>query len=158
MDFHIEDLIVSIINIIVLAALLRLILWKPVSRFLAERAERVRGELESADKARAGAEELRQKYEGQLEDLRSREDDLMRGSKAAAEAETDRMLKEAKEKADNMINDARERIEEEKRQAIAGARHEVAQIATEMAAQILRREVSPIDNRGAAEDFFDGAR
>ena len=155
MNFHLEDLIISIINIIVLAALLRLILWKPVSRFLAERSERVRNELENADKARSEAEDLRLQYEKQLDEYRARGDDLIRESKAAADFEAEKILKEAGEKADSIYREAYERIEDEKHQALIDARHEVAQIASEMAAQILRREIAPKDSKSVAEDFFN---
>ena len=158
MDFHLEDLIVSIINIMVLAVLLRLILWKPVSRFLAERSARVRSELESAEKALEDAEALKLEYKVQLDNYRSKGEDLLRESRVSASCEADKIIKEAEEEAGNMLREARKRIEAEKRQAIDGARHEVAQIAANMAVQILRREISAADSASAAEDFFHETR
>ena len=57
-----------------------------------------------------------------------------------------------------MLREARRRIEDEKQQAIIGARHEVAELATLMAAKVLRREVSLADSTNAAEDFFNETR
>jgi F0F1-type ATP synthase membrane subunit b/b' len=53
-----------------------------------------------------------------------------------------------------MMHEARDRIAEERERAIVSARHEVAQLATDMAARILRREVSSLDSTSAVEDFF----
>jgi F0F1-type ATP synthase membrane subunit b/b' len=47
-----------------------------------------------------------------------------------------------------------QKIEGEKARAVAEARTEVALLATEIAARILKREVSAVDNKAVAEDFF----
>ena len=154
MDLHPVDILISIINIIVLFILLRLILWKYISRFLAARAQRVRSELDDAEKARLDADALRKEYEGNIEGLELRGREIMRESQTKAAEEAEEIIKEAREKAFSMITEARERIEEEKARAIIGARHEVAQLATDMAARILRREVSAEDTKNAVDDFF----
>ena len=155
MDFHPEDVIISLINIIVLFVLLRLILWKHVIRFLAEREKRVRGEMDDAEKARLEAEALQDEFDKKLGDIKERERDLMRESQLKANEESDRILKETRDKAKEMISDAELRIAGEKEQALEEAHEEIAQIATKMAARILDREVSAEDNANAAEGFFN---
>jgi len=78
----------------------------------------------------------------------------MRESQIKASEEADEIIKEAREKARVLLLDARYRIEEEKARAIENANHEVAQLATDMAARILRREVSADDSRSAVKNFF----
>ena len=154
MEFHLLDVIISLINIVVLVILLRLILWKHVYSFLSERERRVRSEFESIEKKRLDADALRVEYEGKLEDLDASQRDLMRENQIKASAEAEEILSEARDKAKNMMDDARERIAEEKERAIADARNEVAQLATDMAARILKREVSSEDSIVAVNDFF----
>ena len=154
LDFHPEDVIISLINIAVLFFLLRLILWKHVNRFLSERAYRVKSERDNADKARLEAEALRSEYDDKLGEIDERGQEVMLECRQKAGEESDKIIKEAREKAREIITDAEARIESEKEQALEDARFEVAQMATEMASRILEREVSVADSAHAVDEFF----
>ena len=154
MDFHPVDIVISIINIAVLFILLRLILWKHVDRFLKARSERVKAELANVEKLRLEAEALRKEYEDKLDGIELRGHELMRESQIKASEEEAEILAEAREKARVMLKEARDRVAEEKERAILGAEREIAQLATDMAARILKREVSGDDTKSAVEDFF----
>ena len=147
-------MIISLINIVVLFVLLRLILWKHVIRFLGERANRVRGEMDDAEKSRLEAEALRSDYSEKIEGLEARGRELIRESQQKANEESDKILKETRDRAKDMINEAEVRIADEKRQALDEAHYEVTQLATEMAARILDREVSAEDTAHAVDEFF----
>ena len=157
-DLHPVDILISIINIAVLFILLRLILWKYINRFLSARTERVRSELDGVEKSRIEVDALRKEYEDKLDGLELQGREIMRGSQIKAAEEAEEIIKEARATALNMINEARDRIAEEKERAIISARHEVAQLATDMAARILRREVSADDSKNAVDDFFRETR
>jgi len=154
MEFHPADILISLINIAVLFLLLRLILWKHINRFLSARADRIRAELEDAESRRQSAEELKQEYENKIETIEAQGRDLMRESQIKAAEEAEELLSETREKARVMIQEARQRIEEEKERAVENAHHEIAQLATDMAARILRREVSAGDSQHAVDNFF----
>ena len=155
MDLHPADVLINIINIVILFVLLRIILWKPVNRFLSERELRVKAKHDDAEKMRLDAEALKQEYASNLEGIEARGRDMMRESEIKASEEAEEILKDAREKAKNMIEDARERIAEEKNRAVDNARREIAELATDMAERILRREVLPGDSIKAVEDFFN---
>ena len=154
MDFHPEDVIISLINIIVLFVLLRIILWKHVIRFLAARKERVQSEMDEAEKRRLEAEALHSDYDKKIGAIEERGRDLMRESQQKANEESERILKESRDKARDMITEAEDRIAEEKEQALEDSRMDVTQLATEMAARILEREVSAEDNSNVVDEFF----
>ena len=148
------DVVISMINIAVLFILLRLILWKHINRFLAARVQRVRSELEDVETRRLEVDGLKHEYEEKLDGIEAHERDMMRESQIKASIEAEEILTDAHDKANVMMHEARDRIAEERERAIVSARHEVAQLATDMAARILRREVSSLDSTSAVEDFF----
>ena len=154
MDFHPVDVIISLINITVLFILLRLILFKHVIRFMRERAERVRGEMDDANKRQLDAEALRSEYNEKIGNIEEKGRELLRESQQRANAESERILKETKDKAGAMLRDAEARIAEKKEQALVDAHAEVTQLATDMAVRILGREVSPDDNINVVDEFF----
>jgi len=154
LDFHPEDVIISLINITVLFFLLRLILWKHVIRFLADRKKRVQSEMDDVEKSRLDVDARIEEYDKKIGELEERGQDLMRESRAKAHEESDRIISETQEKAQEIIAEAKARIEEEKEQALESSREEAAQLATIMAAQILKREVSTSDNDNVVDEFF----
>jgi F-type H+-transporting ATPase subunit b len=154
MELHPVDLVISLINIAVLFILLRLILWKHVYRYLSERAKRVRMELDDAEDMRLNAQTLKQEYEEKIEKIETQGRDMIRESQIKATEASDEILEEAHEKAGALIAEARAIIEDDKQKAILEAHHDIAQLATDMAARILKREVSPDDSKYAVEQFF----
>ena len=154
MDFHPEDVIISLINIVVLFVLLRLILWKHVVRFLSEREGRVRREKDEAEKKRLDAEALHDEYDKKIGEFEDRGREMMRESQAKAGTEADRIIRETHEKARDIISEAEARIAEEKDLALEDSREEITQLATEMASRILGREVSAEDNKSVVDEFF----
>ena len=157
MDFHPADVIISLINIAVLFILLRHVLWKHVIRFLSEREKRVSDEMENAKRQQLEAEALRAEYDEKIVELKERGADLLRESQAKAYEESEKILVETRDKARLMIGDAEDRIAQEKEQALEELNLEVAQLATDMAASILEREVSPEDSINVVDDFFHNA-
>jgi len=155
MDLHPVDVIISIINITILFILLRLILWKHVIKFLNKRAAGVAGEMEDAKKQRLEAEALRSEYTEKFGDIEERGQELMRESRMRANKESEKIIAETRERAKVMIQDAELRIEEERKQALEESQMQVAELAADMAAQILGREVSALDNVNAVNDFFE---
>jgi len=154
LDFHPQDVIISLINIVVLFILLRLILWKPVIRFLSKRANHIRDEMDDAHKSRLDAEALCSKYNEQIENIEERGREMIRESKLKADEESERILKDTHNKARVMIQDAEARIAEEKEQALGEAALDITGLATDMASRILKREVSPEDNKDIIDEFF----
>jgi F-type H+-transporting ATPase subunit b len=155
---HPVDLLIHGLNIIVLFILLRLILWKPIIKFLTARARRVEDELAAAEASQTEAAAMKSEYEQNLESIDAQSREILRDSQIRASEQSMELLRLAKEQSDAMLTDAHDKIEAEKTQAVISARGEIAQLAADMAARILKREVKPEDNLSAARDFFDEAR
>ena len=154
MDLHPEDVIISIINVVVLFVLLRLILWKPVNSYLAERSARIKKQFDDAEDKEQQAEALLSQYDEKIGKLKKRDNEMLLESKERASKEADLILEKAQNSAAMMIRDAENRITMEKNQALEEAHKEVTKLATDMAARILHREVSAMDNENVVEDFF----
>ena len=154
MDIHPEDVIISLINITVLFILLRLILWKHVIRFLADRKNSVENEMEAAENHRKDAEALHNKYNEKIGTIEAQGQEIIAQSRQKANEESDKILRETQEKAKELISDARTRIAIEKDEAFDDAQHDITELATQMASHILEREVSAQDNINTVNDFF----
>jgi len=154
MDLHPEDIIISIINIVILFFLLRLILWKRVITFLRERTERIDGEMEEAKNQRIEAEAMLSEYNEKFDKIEERGRELMATSQKRANKESEKILADARERTKIMTQEAQAHIAIEKKLALEEAQWEIAELATNMASQILEREVSAADNAHVVDEFF----
>ena len=152
------DILIHCLNIAVLFILLRLILWRTVSKFLAARAERVQNELDEAALRLREAEAMKAQYESNIGDLEERGREILRESQIRAGEQAEEITAGAKKQAEKIMGEARELIDAERRNAVIAARHEIAQLATEMASHILGREVSVDDNLTVAREFFNSTQ
>lgn len=158
MELYPLDILIHIINIVVLFLLLRLILFKPVSRYLSERSARISNQLSEAESRLAEAETLKQAYQKQLDKAVEEGHDVIRASKTKATQEAEAILDDAKAQADKFFDEAQERIAKEKERALEQMRQEVAKLSVDIAARILKREVTAADNLALAEEFFHELR
>ena len=150
------DILLHCINITLLYILLRLILWKHITKFLAARAARVAAEIDAAAERLREAETMKAEYEGSISDLEERGREILRESQIRAGEQAKEITAGARAQAEKMMDEARELIDGERRNAVVAARHEIAQLATEMASHILSREVRSDDNLTVAREFFEG--
>jgi F-type H+-transporting ATPase subunit b len=151
---HPSDILIHIINVLVLFGLLRVILFKPVQKFLAARTSRIENELKDAETKQAEAAELKQVYEQHMATYEEEGHVIIRDSQVKASEEASGVIKDARSQAEKILAEAHQKIANEKTQAVAEARTEVALLATELAARILKREVNAVDNKAVADDFF----
>ena len=142
MELYPLDILIHIVNIVVTYLLLRVLLYKPVRKFMDERAQKIE-HLEEMDYEKA--------------------EDVFLEAIAIEPRKEEPYVKLAglyldrgeREKAKQIIADAKQKAEEEKKRAMEGMQDQLADAATQIAGRLLRREVSLEDNRRVVDEFFD---
>lgn len=149
--------VVSIANFLVLLYVLQRVLWKPVTRVLAERAEKIREGLAAAEAAHRERERMQQEREALL--LSTRQEALAmseRVAKAAELAATDIVAK-AKADAARLVAKATADAERTQRRMLAELRREVADLAVLAAGRILEKEIDAQAHRRLVERTLEEA-
>ncbi len=149
-----SDILIHIINILVLFFFLRIILFIPINRFLTDRSDRITGQMKEAAEKENEALALKQEYEQRIETTEEQGREIIRESQIKASGTADEIIKEARAQAEKIVSDAHVKATEDRAKVMESARGDVATLATEIAARILKREVTPGDNKTTAEDFF----
>lgn len=125
-----DNLLVSLgiqwLNILLLTAILVFILYKPVKKFMSERTERVKNEIETARKEREEAFELKEKYENMIAEIEKERDDILLQAH-----------KKSMEKSDQMLFDARREVEAMHNRALADLEIERTNVMDEMKKQMI---------------------
>ena len=146
---------ITIINIVILCFILKAILFKPVTKFMAERANRIRGELEQANQERTGAQKMLEEYRLKLENANAEAQSIVLAARKEAMAEADRIIAKGKAEVDAMTLGARKRLEAEQQAAIARFGLEAAALVMAASSRLVQREFSGEDNRRCAAMLLD---
>jgi F-type H+-transporting ATPase subunit b len=127
------------INFVVLVWLLQRFLYKPALAVIARRKAQVEQAFDETDRAKEAAAAAQQKFEASEVELAQSRQELMRRTHVELETERQQILEDARLEAAAMLDGARQQIETERAAALADNKEEIAGIAVDMAAGLLRQ-------------------
>lgn len=143
---------------LVIFVVLFLIVWKFVipsfKKTLDERAERIQGGIEKAEKVQAEADAALQEYQAQLAEGRAEAARL----RAEAAEDAGRIAAEIKQRAhedaERIAENAKSQIEAERQAAMVSLRAEVGTLATDLAGKIVGENLADDATSAAVVDRF----
>ncbi|MCL2479056.1 MAG: F0F1 ATP synthase subunit B [Treponema sp.] len=143
--------IITIINIVILYFILRAVLFKPVTKFMAERSKRVQDSIEQAEHDRVQAKALLAQYETRLSSASTEADAIISKARERAQQEADRIAKEGRSSAEKALQNAQKQIEAERQAALVSFRKEAVSLVISASGRLLGRELKEEDNRRFAQ-------
>jgi F-type H+-transporting ATPase subunit b len=138
---------ITIINITILFFILRAILWKPVTKFMAERKERIQDSIAQSEKDKIKAKALLAQYEAQLKTAEAEAESIISKAKQRAEAEAEKIIAGGRALADETLASAKKQLEVERKAALAIFRQEAAALVVTATGRLVEREIKSEDNR-----------
>ena len=134
--------IVSALNFIVFFALIWTFAFKPVSRMLDDRRERIEQGLKDAEQARRDRENAEAERVATLAEARKEANDILARAQRLAQETRDADIAATREELDRMRERATNEIEAEKQRAIGELRGEVADLALAAASRVVGESMS----------------
>ena len=144
-------LLVQMVNFLILIVLLQRFLYKPLTQFLATRADGIKRSLEEAKAAREAAAKAQQEYEARIAATRREAAALRESAVREAEEERQRLLKVSRDEAARLLTEAKAQIEQEVKRAKAELRAEVVGLSLGVAERLIGRSLTTDDDRRLAE-------
>jgi F-type H+-transporting ATPase subunit b len=157
LDFSVT-FVFTLINIFVLFVILRLVLFKPVTKFMEKRARAVAADIEEAKNEKARAKTLLQNYETRLKNAQAEAEAIIREAHEEARKQMDKILAEGRNEARNILENARRQAEDEHRAALAAFQAEAAGLVLTAAGRLLKQELTREDSRRHAEIILQEIR
>ncbi len=127
------------INFLVLVWLLWRFLYQPVREVIEKRKQLAEQAFAEAAGKEAEAEAARQRFEEERARLAQERQDMLKKMHEELEAERDQVVEHGRREADQLMEAARESIDEERETALAQVREQVAELAAELASDLLRK-------------------
>ena len=142
----------TILVFIILLLVLRRWAWRPVCTQLQRREKAIAEALETAEQRRQEAEDLARSYKTRLDRAETEAADLLaKARKEAAEARRE-ILQVAREEARKDAERAHREIDRASHEAMQDLRAATAQLATEIAARVIRKALTPEEHRRLVAD------
>ena len=138
MELYPIDIAIHLVNIVILYILLRVLIWKPVRKFMSARQERVQQEMDLAKQLQAEAEKIKADYDSRLMTVQATCEQMLSDGRKQALASGQKYIDDAKAEAGRILSQARADAVMEKRRAMDDAKGELADLAVEMAGRVLR--------------------
>jgi len=138
MQLYPIDLAIHLVNMGILFLILRGLVWKPAAKFMAARQERIQSEMDLAKQLQTEAEQIKANYDTRLVEVQATCDQMLADGRKQALASSQKFIDDAKVEASNILSQTRADAELEKRRTMDEAKGELADIAVDMAARVLR--------------------
>lgn len=151
-NFQVAPFFASLILFGVVLFILGKYAWPKLIQALQEREEKIRREIEDAERARQQAQSALEQYEQALSQARAEAQKMLDEAKAQQQTLAAQMRAQTEQELNQLRDRARREIDAAKEAAVAEIYSQMASTATEIASRILQREISPDDQRRLVEE------
>ena len=135
----------------VLVAVLAKFVWPVILDGLQARETKIRSDLESAQTKSREADETLDRYKRQLADAQTESQTVIAAARDDAKRVAEDLKASTQREIEGMKERAQREIEAAKQQAVAEVYEQAAVLSTDIAGQILGREIRPEDHRDLVE-------
>jgi len=137
----------SIVVFLIFFFILRATVWPKIINGLDERANKIRGEIQAAEDARADAEAAQQEYKQSLAAARQEAAEMIAKARTDANLAAEELRRRNESEITDLKHRAAQDIEAAKRSAISDLHAEAAALASLIAGKILKREITAQDQQ-----------
>jgi F-type H+-transporting ATPase subunit b len=146
--------IVSALNFIVFFALIWAFAFKPISRMLDDRRERIEQGLNDAEQARRDRENAEQERLATLAEARREANEILARAQKVAQETREADINATRQELERMRASAAADIEAEKQRAVADLRAEVADLALAAAGRVVGESMTAERQRRLVQEFL----
>ena len=146
---------IYVLNVIILFVILRLLIYKPVLKFIKKRENGFADKVDELDMREKELDRRKVEYQQMMDEASNEAASIITKSNEMARDHAREILDNAKEHARDLTLRAKKEIDAEKVQARLDMKTEIADMAVQIAEKVLEREVSLDDNRKIIDDFFE---
>lgn len=143
------------INLLILYLFLKKLLFKPVKNMIDSRQKEIDDMYSDAENSKTQAEEMKAEYEEKLSCANEESEEILKKAVRRAQLREEEILKEANSKAQRVLERAEEQIELEKKQAINDVKNQVSDMAIDIAAAVIERDVDKSEHEAMIDEFIN---
>lgn len=145
----------TIIDLIIFFVLMKVFLFKPIKKTLDARKELIDKQFKDADDAQKQAEELKEKYQSELDSVENEKKQIISDARADAKIEYNKIVDKAQGEAEKIKASAKRVAEIETEKAKKAAKEQIAALAMEAAEKVVIEKVSAESDSRLYDEFLN---
>ena len=154
LDINIYLIAGQIITFLVGLAVLWRVAYKPIAGIFKQRADKISGDLDAAEKARHDVERIKSDYEAQMARLTEQAQKMMSQAVKDAQSVREEIVNGAKDQSQAILARAVEQIEFEKQKAVKELRRQVLELSLIIAEKTIGETINKDLQRRLVDQFF----
>jgi F-type H+-transporting ATPase subunit b len=154
LDINIYLIVGQVVTFLVGLAILWRIAYKPIAGIFKQRADKISGDLDAAEKARQDVERLKSDYEAQMARLADETQKMMNKAVKDAQSIRDEIVNGANDQSQAIVARAAEQIEFEKEKAVRELRRQVLELSLLVAEKAVGETINKDLQRRLVDQFF----
>ena len=147
--------IFTLLNTIILFAVLKHFLFGPIEKVMEKRQEEVDKIYDDAENAKADAEAYKAEYDERLAHAKEEAVDIIKAAQERADRLGEEIVNDAKSKADDLMKRADAEIAQERKKAVNELKNEISVISLDIAEKMLDREINEGDHAELINRFIE---
>ena len=136
-----HDAVLLAIAVFVMFLFLSYMLFNPVREMIKKRQDKVKDDIDSAEKSREDAAKLKEEYENRLREIHKEEDAILSAARQKALENETKIIDQAKAEAANIIERANHQAELEMKKAQDEIKKEIITVASMVAGKAVSEKL-----------------
>ena len=150
-----DELIFGSLAFLVVFVALAKFAFPAIARGLAQRSEKIQGDLEQAESARSQAEASLTEYRTQLDEARTEANRIIDEARKTAESMRRDLLAKAEEDARQVVARAQEDIQGERSRAFEELRRDVGELSVDLAERVVGKSLDKSSQLELVDRYID---
>lgn len=146
------DATLTAISVFVLFLLASYLLFNPARDLLKKRQEKIKGDIDSANKDKEDAAALKAEYDAKMKDIQKESEEILGEARRKAKANEAQIIAEAKEEAARIRKNAENEALLEKQKAYDEMKQEMINIASLMAGKVVAKSIDTTIQESLVEE------
>ena len=152
---NVWQIVISLCNLVILFLLLKKFLYAPVRKVLAKREAALGERYANAKDAEEEALKLKSEWEGKMESADAEADRILKDATENAEKRGKAIIDESREVAERIVRKAEGDAVLEKKKAEAEIKKEIVDVSTAISEKVIGRELNSDDHHAIIGRFLD---
>lgn len=154
--FNVGDAVFFALCFLILMAIIGKIAWDPITKMLEERANKISNDIDSAEDSRNKAEKLAKERQDALNNSHAEASEIVSKATQDGKERRENIIFDAKSDASLLKENAQKDIEQERKDALASTKNDVADLSIEIASKIIKKELSAEDQKTLIDSYIKG--
>lgn len=155
-QLYVGDMVYIAVSFIILMFLIKLVAWKPVTKMMKDRSDKIANDIDSAEKSRADATKLAEQRQTELASTRQEASTIISEAKQTGQKQSDKIVEDAQNNAASMKVAAEKDIEQQRQEALANSKKDVASLSIEIASKIISKDLNSDDHKALVDSYIEG--